>query len=121
MKNVLLVEDDAALVKAYSLVFEKEGIDFDVALDGLEAVELTEKNDYKVILLDILLPNMSGIEFLKQYHAKSHPGTSVLMFTNLETDKDRQISHDEGAVEYIVKANTTPHEIASHVQRLLVS
>jgi len=54
---------------------------------------------------------MTGTEFLKQFHAKNRLGTSVLMSTNLETDKDRQVSHDEGVVDYIVKAKTTPHEM----------
>lgn len=100
--KVLLVEDEIKLIKALKFLFEKNNINIDVAQDGEEGLIYSEKKIYDVIILDIMLPKLSGLEILKSIRKKGN-GTPVLMLTAKDTVEDKVKGLDLGADDYLVK------------------
>jgi len=100
--RLLLVEDKEVLCITLKKLFEKENIELDICHDGIEGLELALIGDYSVIILDIMLPSLSGVEILKELRMKSVP-TPVLMLTARDTVTDKVSALDCGADDYIVK------------------
>jgi DNA-binding response OmpR family regulator len=100
--KVLLVEDEIKLIKALKFLFEKNNINIDIAQDGEEGLIYSEKEIYDVIILDIMLPKLSGLEILKSIRKKGN-GTPVLMLTAKDTVEDKVKGLDLGADDYLVK------------------
>lgn len=119
MANILIVEDYENLQSIYAAVLKKEGHDVTVVNDGLEALDDTKKNKYDVILLDLLLPHMSGMEFLNAYEPKKHPETKILMCSNFTSPKYIVEAGNMGVDHYLTKANVTPAEIAAVIAKML--
>lgn len=119
-KKVMIVEDDAVLVNALTLVLEDEGYDISVATDGEEAEKLILKEVPDLILLDLLLPIKSGFEVLKV--VRGNPDTkniSVVILTNFEQETSVDEGMRLGAKDYIVKANIDIKDIPVIVKKYL--
>jgi two-component system alkaline phosphatase synthesis response regulator PhoP len=119
MARILIVEDYENLQSIYAAVLKKEGHDVTVVNDGISALEKTKKDQYDVILLDLLLPHMSGMEFLKDYEPKKHPETKVLMCSNFTSPKYIVEAGNLGVDHYLTKSNVTPAEIAAVIDKML--
>ena len=119
MAKVLIIEDYENLQNIYGEVLKKEGHDVTVVNDGLLALEKTKKNNYDIILLDLLLPHMSGMEFLKAYEPKKHPETRILMCSNFTSPKYIVEAGNMGVDHYLTKSNVTPAEIAAVIDKML--
>lgn len=100
--KVLLVEDEKKLIGALKYLFEKNNINLDFAEDGEEGLLFAEKDIYDVIILDIMLPKISGLEILKNIRKKKN-STPVLMLTAKDTIEDRVKGLDLGADDYLIK------------------
>ena len=100
--KVLLVEDEKKLIGALKYLFEKNNINLDIAEDGEEGLIYAKKDIYDLIILDIMLPKMSGLEILKNIR-KQKKQTPVLMLTAKDTIEDRVKGLDLGADDYLVK------------------
>ncbi len=100
--KVLLVEDEKKLIGALKYLFEKNNINLDFAEDGEEGLLFAEKDIYDVIILDIMLPKISGLEILKNIR-KQKNSTPVLMLTAKDTIEDRVKGLDLGADDYLIK------------------
>jgi CheY-like chemotaxis protein len=116
MADILVVEDNKVLNQAYKLILQKEGYDVRVAFNGQEGLEQTRIREPQLILLDMLMPTMNGIEFLQKYRPRKHPDTTVIILSNLNEDQEVQRALKLGAREYILKANTSPQELVALVQ-----
>lgn len=116
MSNILVVEDNKTLNQAYKLILQKEGHEVRVAYNGKEGLELVELNEPNLILLDMLMPVMNGIEFLKKFKPGNHPDTIVIILSNLNEDSEVQHALKLGAKKYILKASTSPQELINHVK-----
>lgn len=120
--RVFIIEDDMFLMKAYQLKFQKEGIPIWSATDGKEALSYLAKDPPKVILLDLLLPGMSGFEILsairKNDKWKSVP---VLVLSNLSQAQDVERVKALGISDYLIKANTRINDIVDKVKGYLTS
>jgi CheY-like chemotaxis protein len=116
MSRVLVVEDNKTLNQAYRLILQREGHEVRVAANGKEALELIKISDPEIILLDMLMPIMSGVEFLEHYKPKSHPRTIIIILSNLNEDGEVQRALELGAAKYILKASTSPQELIAHVK-----
>lgn len=116
-KNILVIEDDMFLVKAYQVKLEKEGFGVWVATDGKEAIEFLKKDPPALVLLDLMLPYASGFDILnsikKQDGWKQVP---VIVLSNLGQDQDIERAKALGISEYLVKANTKISDIAAKVK-----
>ena len=119
MSKILLIEDDALFVKMYQKKFAHEGMELVAAYDGAEGVEKTKSDKPHVIILDLMLPKMSGSEVLKKI--KDDPQTNsipVIVLTNLSTSADEVNKCIElGVKETFLKTNVTPDQIVETVNK----
>ncbi len=119
-KKILIVEDEKALNEAYEIILKKEGYEVHTALDGDEALELTESLEPDLILLDLRMPHIGGIEFLKKYDIESkHPKVKVIVFSNLDSQKEIEEAYELGAQKYMLKAWASPKELTRLVKETL--
>lgn len=122
MARVLVVEDDHDLNKAYSIILRHEGHEVVEAFDGKEALKKLGKFEPDLILLDLLMPIMGGLEFLQQSDLPSkHKGVKVLIFTNMENSPEVTAAYKLGAHRCIIKSWTAPHNLAHVVNETLHS
>lgn len=120
MADVLIVEDNDMLNRAYRTVLEKNGHKVETSTNGEEALEAVEKFNPKVILLDLLMPKMGGIEFLRIYRdKKASKDVKVVVLTNLGREEDIQEAMELGAYKYIIKAHSSPSDLANLVNHLI--
>lgn len=120
MNTVLLVEDDQLLIKMYKTKFESEGFTVITADDGEQGLKAAIDNKPDIILLDIMMPKLSGEDVLAEL--KKRPDTQnipVIMFSNLSQEDQAQKLLQMGAKEYVVKANFTPSEVVQKVKQYL--
>jgi two-component system, OmpR family, response regulator VicR len=119
-KKILIVEDELTLNEAYQMILSQEGYDVHVAYDGSEALELCKQLEPDLILLDLRMPKMGGIEFLREYNlAEEHPSVKVIVFSNLDTQKEVEEAYKLGAQKYMLKAWASPKELAQLVKNTL--
>ena len=117
-KSVLIVEDDTFLIKAYEIRFEKESVGVAVATNAEEALNYLAKKPTNAILLDLMLPGMSGFELLEEIKKNEQwKNVPVIIVSNLSQDKDIELGKKLGAVDYIVKADVKVGEVVSEVIR----
>lgn len=111
-KVIMIVEDDPVLLRMYTEKFTFEGFRVLPARDGEEALAVASKDNVDVILLDIMLPRMSGTDFLERFRkdAKSKD-VPVIALTNLATSEEREKALKLGVREYLVKAMQTPEDV----------
>lgn len=117
--KILIVEDDKLVCKLYQAAFTGSGFEVDTAVDGREAWNKLNASPPDLILLDLMLPDISGLEFLDRL--KNNPSSQhlpVIANTNLVGDKVRQDAMSHGAHEYLVKDQYTPKEIVAEVLKI---
>ena len=101
MAHILVVEDEEKLARFVELELVHEGYEVTKSGDGREALELATQNTYDLILLDIMLPGLNGLEVLRRL-GNSHP-TPVILLTARDAVMDKVSGLDAGAVDYITK------------------
>ncbi len=100
-RRVLVVDDEKLIVKGLRFSLEQEGYDVDCAYDGGEAIDMIRRNDYAVILLDVMLPVMSGYEVCQA--VREFSDTPIIMLTAKTEDIDKIMGLEYGADDYITK------------------
>jgi len=100
-KRVLVVDDEKLIVKGIRFSLEQDGMEVDCAYDGEEALELARKNQYDMIMLDVMLPKMDGFEVCQQIRDFSN--TPIVMLTAKGEDMDKILGLEYGADDYITK------------------
>ena len=119
-KKILIVEDEQTLNEAYQMILSQEGYDVHVAYDGKEALEKCKAVEPDLILLDLRMPKMGGIEFLEAYELeKKHPKVKVIVFSNLDTQSEVDQAYQLGAHKYMLKAWASPKELSQLVANTL--
>ena len=119
MANILIVEDDKDLNNAYTIILNKEGYHVESAFDGQEALDKLKTFEPDLILLDLLMPIKSGLEFLQQFDATKYPDTKLVIFTNLDNSPEIHQAFKLGADQCIVKAGTSPAGLIEVVNGVL--
>lgn len=100
-ERILIVEDEAKIARFVSLELEHEGYKTETVHDGRAGLDLALKNDYDLIILDLMLPTMSGIEVLK--NVKAEKSTPVIILTARDQVMDKVNGLDVGADDYMTK------------------
>jgi DNA-binding response OmpR family regulator len=100
---VLLVEDNRSLSEMVGEYLESKGFGVDFASDGVDGLRLATDNSYDVIVLDLMLPRMDGVEVCRKLRAEAKKSTPVLMLTARDTLADKVTGLDAGADDYLVK------------------
>ncbi len=119
MANILIVEDDQDLNQAYQLILKREGHEVSSATNGEEALKKATASQPDLILLDLLMPIMGGLEFLKKYDLSKHANVKVLIFTNMENSPEVAEAYNLGAHRCIVKSWTAPQHLAQVINEAL--
>lgn len=113
--KILLVEDDECIAKTLEKVLDKQNYVVDVAKDGQSGWELVEAFTYDLIVLDIILPKLNGINFCQRLRAHNYQ-TPVMLLTAKNSGNDKVIGLDAGADDYVVK----PFEVQELLARIRV-
>lgn len=100
-KRVLVVDDEKLIVKGIRFSLEQDDMHVDCAYDGEEALELAQENHYDIILLDLMLPKMDGLEVCQQIRGFSN--VPIVMLTAKGEDMDKILGLEYGADDYITK------------------
>ena len=120
MSNILIVEDDKDLNNAYRIILENEGYAVESAFDGKEALSKIKSFEPNLILLDLLMPIMGGLEFLQHCDLlKMHSDVIVLIFTNMENSPEVTEAYKLGAHRCIIKSWTAPHNLSKVISDTL--
>lgn len=119
MAHILVVEDDKDLNRAYQIILENEGHKVESAFNGQEALKALQTFKPDLILLDLLMPIMGGLEFLKNYDLKQNTGVKVLIFTNMENSPEVTEAYKLGAHRCIIKSWTAPQNLSRTIQNVL--
>ncbi len=120
MSKILIVEDDPLISEMYYDIFEFDGYELDVAANGEEGIEKARTLKPTLILLDIMMPKMNGLQVLEKL--KSDPETKnipVVILTNLSGTQDAKTALSKGAVKYIVKSQYNPKQVSDMVKEIL--
>jgi len=120
LKKILIVEDDKFLRDLCLRKLEKNGFKVSTAFDGEEGLKKIKEEKPVLILLDIVLPGLSGFEVLKQIKADSQTASiPVIILSNLGQKEDTEKGINLGAEDYIIKADNTPNEIIEKVKAVM--
>jgi DNA-binding response OmpR family regulator len=120
MAKVLIVEDDTDIRTAYVYALTKAGFEVLEAPDGTTAMRLFENQRPDVILLDMLMPGMSGLDFLRETKAAARfPAMKIIALSNIDTPRVVKEAKELGVNDYHVKVDMTPHQMVQLVQHYL--
>jgi len=115
-ETILLVDDDAALLEVMSIVLSSEGYKVITAVDGAEALREVEREALELVILDVMLPRISGFEVLKKIREKSD--VPVVMLTAKGQSVDKVVGLELGADDYITKPFDTK-ELLARIRAIL--
>lgn len=119
-KKILLIEDENFIADIYSRELTKAGFQVDVKNDGHSGLKALEEGNYDLLLLDIMLPGMHGLELLRQWRIKNPDSQMpVLLLTNLGQDEVIKEAFALGARGYLIKASYTPKQITDEITNAL--
>ncbi len=116
-KKIVIAEDDNFIAEMYIAKLLSEGFEVEHAQDGQEAIEKICKVQPDIVLLDILMPKLDGIEVLKRIRAdKKVKNTTVIILTNANEKDHISKAMEMGANDYLIKSSFTPDEIVSKIK-----
>ena len=114
--RILVVEDEAAIADAVEYALRAEGFDVEAAADGEGALERARSRPYDLLVLDLMLPGLSGIEVCRRLREESP--VPILMLTAKDAEVDRVLGLEVGADDYVTKPFSVP-ELVARVRALL--
>jgi DNA-binding response OmpR family regulator len=119
-KKILIVEDDVFIRDIYQVKFSQEGFDVTTAEDGIKAMEILENMVPDIILLDIIMPYMNGMEVLKKIRSNDAlKNVPIIMLTNISEKESVSEGISYGVSDYLIKSHFTPSEVVGKVNALL--
>ncbi|OGK28631.1 hypothetical protein A3D06_02145 [Candidatus Roizmanbacteria bacterium RIFCSPHIGHO2_02_FULL_40_9] len=114
-KRILVVDDDEYIRDLYNEILSDAGYDVEIASDGADALDVLEKKSFDLVLLDIMMPKMDGIEMLKHLSGKKKE-ISVVLLTNLAHNPVLKEAKSLGAIDYLIKADLTPDQLVEKIK-----
>ncbi len=120
-RRVLCIEDEHFISELYVRALTKAGYRVEAIADGAEALAAAQTNQYDIILLDLMIPSVTGIEILRALRdpARVPPlRAKIIITTNLEQREDVRADIERQADGYLVKAELTPHQLADFVNTI---
>lgn len=120
MASILLVEDDHDIRTAYVYALTRAGFQVSEAGDGAQAVAMIQSARFDVVVLDMLMPGLSGLDFLRQAQvAAKYPQTKVIAFSNVDSPRVVSDARKLGVVEYVMKVDMTPHQMIDIIRKYI--
>ena len=120
-KKVLCIEDEHFISELYDRALTRAGYVIDLESDGAVALQKAQTDTFDIILLDLMIPNIDGIEILRRLRDPAqtpHLKAKIIIITNLEQRDDVRADIERQADGYIVKAEITPRELADFLDHL---
>ncbi|OGK31645.1 hypothetical protein A3B02_00015 [Candidatus Roizmanbacteria bacterium RIFCSPLOWO2_01_FULL_42_14] len=119
-KRILVVDDDTYIRDIYQELLTDENYDVNVAFDGEDALHKVQNTEYDLIVLDVMMPKLDGIGFLKELgKLETDHKPVVILTTNLAHDEVVQEALSLGAKTYITKSDTSPEEFIAKIKGYL--
>jgi DNA-binding response OmpR family regulator len=119
-KNILLIEDQDEIVVMYKMRLEKEGFTVEIARNGAWGLKLAKEQGFSIIIMDIIMPAMNGLDMLKKLRADSkNKKVPIIVLSNSAQDKEIAEAKACGATDYLLKSKITPVKLVKEVNKLL--
>jgi len=120
-KKILLVEDDPFLIDIYTTRLKEEGYLTEVSTSGEDCLNKLNKEDFDLLILDLILPDINGLEILKKINEKKEtfPKLKIIILSNIGDKKGIEEGIRLGADKYLIKAHHTPSDIIKEIKNLL--
>ena len=120
--KVAIIEDDQAISQMYSIKFQSEGFDVETAENGKLGLELCEKMRPDIILLDLMMPEMTGDQMLTELRKTTWGANiKVVVLTNMGEQEIPESVKSQGVSAVILKADMTPRQVAELVKKTIDS
>ena len=116
MSTVLVVDDDPGVLDVVAFTLRREGFDVDEESDGMRALAAARAREYDIVILDVMLPQMSGTEVCRALRAESD--VPIVMLTARDAERDRVLGLELGADDYVTKPFSSA-ELLSRVRAIL--
>lgn len=119
-RKILCVEDERFISELYVRALSKAGYQVTVESDGQKALTLAQTNQFDIILLDLMIPTMTGIDVLRQLRGTGQKPikSKIVITTNLEQREDIRTDIEKQADAYLVKAEITPKELVAFLDTI---
>lgn len=123
VRRILCIEDEHFISELYARALTKAGYEVTVIVDGLEGLKQAQTDQFDIILLDIMIPNMMGTEILKRLRDPSqtpHFHSKIVLATNLDQGKAGRAEVEKLADGYVIKADITPKELVKYLDTIKI-
>lgn len=120
--KILCIEDEFFISELYERALRKAGYHVTTALNGNDGLEIAQTNNYDLVLLDLMVPGMLGMDILRVLRdPKQSPGfkSKIIITTNLDQDDETRAEVENQADGYLIKAAVTPRELVNFVNQLM--
>ena len=116
MRKILLVEDELILRETYQMILSSQPYRCDVADNGRVALEKCETQDYDLILLDLMMPTMNGVEFLENFKKLEEMKTKIIILSNLSSGKELERTRELGVMRSLLKSDLSPSQLIATIR-----
>lgn len=120
-KKILCIEDEHFISELYARALTKAGYEVNVIIDGQQGLAEAKTDKYDIVLLDIMLPTMTGFEVLKKLRDPNETPNlkaKIIITTNLEQDEEGRAAVESQADGYVVKAEMTPKQLVDFLGQI---
>ena len=118
-RKILCIEDEKFISELYDRALKKAGYQVKIVISGDEGLELAKTNKYDIILLDLMIPDMLGVNVLHRLRAEMPDlKAKVIITTNLEQDEKTREAIEQEADGYIIKAEITPKQLVEFLSKI---
>ena len=123
MKKILIAEDDFYIRDIYSEIFSANGYEVSIAIDGQECLTKIKEQTFDMVLLDIMMPKLSGMDILRLAKSTENPNknTPIFLVTNLGQQNVIEEAFKLGMDGYIIKTQVTPQQIVDEINTFLTN
>lgn len=120
MSKILIIEDDPFLLKLYDEILKSAGYEVDIAEDGDTGKKKIKSSRPDLVLLDIMLPKINGLDLLEEVRSKADTkDIKVIIVTNLASEEDHARAEKLGVSKYMIKTEYDPNQIVDAIKEIV--